>query len=966
MRALPVVILLALAPTGAPAQTARPAQPISEVRVEQEGRVVTDAAVLSLVETTVGEPLNELEVEETIRHLYTLGRYEDIQAVRESVADGLRLRYVLMPLHPVDNIDLRGPLGVDADDLRRVISERFGEAPPARRRGEIETALYAFYRERGFAKPQVASRIEETHDPDRATLVLDIAAGPRASVADVKLSQTDAGDPLTVAEAPVIRRDLPYDGAAVDRELRSWEQRMRGEGYYEASASHRPEFDPDGQSVYVFVNIRRGPRVVVEFTGDPIPGGDRDRLVPIREEASADEDLLEDSARAIEAYFQTRGYREARAAYTPRETPAELRIVFNVSRGPRHLVREVQVEGAAALPATEVDRLLAMKTGEPFVQARLAAAEQALRGTYQNAGFIGVKVESRVEVLPPAADGADREVVVRVIVAEGPRTDVRSIAIKGARAVGENELRPLLTLRTDAPFSAVAVVESRDRLELEYRNRGYETAAVGVETAFAENNTRADVVFTISEGVQSIVDDIIIVGNDRTSPDTIRRELEIASGSPLGFTALINTRSRLTELGLFRRIEIEPLPPTGDGRRDVVIRVQELDPRTFGWGGGIEGGFVPGETGTEDRFELAPRGFVEIGRRNLWGKNRSVNAFARVSIRRRNAAEDGAPLPAETGYGFNEYRLAGTFNEPRFLDSRAQLQVLGIIEQAIRTSFNFIRREVRAELDVPLSPRYRLLGRYSFQRTELFDEKFQTGDEEQVLIDRVFPQVRLSKFAGSFLRDTRDDPLDPDRGNFTSVDVDVAARAIGSEVGFVKSLVQSSWFQRLPGQRRVVFAVNGRFGLARGFAREVTRTDEDGQTIVERVDGLPASERFFAGGATSVRGFSLDRLGNEQTTGPTGFPTGGNGVVVLMNELRVNLFGNFDGIGFFDVGNVYPKASDLDLTNVRPAAGVGALYRSDRFGMVRLDLGFNLDRRELVPGTLERGTVWHVSLSQSF
>jgi hypothetical protein len=82
----------------------------------------------------------------------------------------------------------------------------------------------------------------------------------------------------------------------------------------------------------------------------------------------------------------------------------------------------------------------------------------------------------------------------------------------------------------------------------------------------------------------------------------------------------------------------------------------------------------------------------------------------------------------------------------------------------------------------------------------------------------------------------------------------------------------------------------------------------------------------------------------------TGFPTGGNSVVVLNSELRVNLFGAFQGIGFLDAGNVFPLASDLDFTDLRPAAGFGVAFRSARIGLVLVDLGFNLNPQEFVPG----------------
>jgi outer membrane translocation and assembly module TamA len=367
---------------------------------------------------------------------------------------------------------------------------------------------------------------------------------------------------------------------------------------------------------------------------------------------------------------------------------------------------------------------------------------------------------------------------------------------------------------------------------------------------------------------------------------------------------------------------------------------------------------------------------MEVGRRNLWGRNRSLNLFTRVSLRATDivVSRTGVPLAGDEpqrNLGFNEYRVVGTFREPRLFSSPADLLLTGIVEQAIRTTFNFSRRIARAESGWRLSPRLALTGRYSFERTKLFDEVL-TADQNPILIDRYFPQVRISKVAGSLIHDTRDDPLDATRGTFAIVDGDIAGRAIGSEVGFVQLFVQGSKYYRLPAARRLVLALSGRLGLARGFPREVPRVDTagnpvlgpDGTQIIDVVTDLPASERFFAGGDTSVRGFSLDRLGSEETISPTGFPLGGNSVVVVNSELRVDIAGALQGVGFLDAGNVFRRVGDLDMTDLRPAVGVGVRYQ--RFGTIRLDWGFNVDRREIVPGTLERGSVFHVSLGQAF
>ena len=104
---------------------------------------------------------------------------------------------------------------------------------------------------------------------------------------------------------------------------------------------------------------------------------------------------------------------------------------------------------------------------------------------------------------------------------------------------------------------------------------------------------------------------------------------------------------------------------------------------------------------------------------------------------------------------------------------------------------------------------------------------------------------------------------------------------------------------------------------------------------------------------------------SARTISATGFPTGGNGEIVLNAELRVAALKGITAVGFLDAGNIFPHASDLRLTDLRPAAGFGLHYRSP-VGPLRVELGFNLDPRELVPGHLERRTVLHVSLGQAF
>jgi outer membrane protein insertion porin family len=962
-------VLCLLVPASLTAQTA-PSLPIAQVVVEREGRVVTDPFILGLLETMPGEVVSMRDVRETVAHLIGLDAFEDVRVIQETTpSGGILIRYVLVPAHPIDRVAFEGPLGLDEGELRRVV-QTLGPTPRAAQAGGATELLKRTYRDYGYPQAEVTPRVEETHNPDRATLIFAVKTGPRALIQDLRIVHADGGDGVPLIETPDLRRGTPYDRAAVDRELQRWADRVRARGLYAARARHGVLFLPDG--AVVSVTLTQGPLIRVAFAGDPLDEGDRERLVPIRAEASADEDLLEDSGRAIETFLRTRGHRDARVDYDRVPGENEVVITFTIDQGPRYQVAAVRVAGNSSVPTAEIRQLVRVKEGDLFSEEAFAQGVASVRGAYRVRGFAGVGVMARQNVIAPERD-ADNERRVDLVleIAEGPRTMVRSVSFEGQMVLTEAALRSTAALPTGRPFSEVDVVTARDRMELEYRNRGYDQIVVQSNVALADNDTAADVRFTLSEGPQVIVDRVLIVGAVRTNPETIRRELLLRPGQPLGYADTVESRARLAALGLFRRVTIEEVAHGAEPRRDVLVRVEESPATTVGGGVGVEAAsrLLTDENGVaEEQFEIVPRGFFEVGRRNLWGKNRAANLFARVSVRDRDVGlnPDGTPTndPTANYYGFNEYRIVGTFREPRVFGSRTDVLVTGIQEQAIRSSFNFARREVRAEAGHRLTPVYSLSGRYSFDRTELFDERF-ISDESENLIDRLFPQVRLSILSSTLLRDTRDNLVDPAHGALMTATADFAMRAIGSEVGYVKTYFEAFSFTQLPATRRTVLALGARLGLANGFPRFVNTEGEDGLPVVSLVDDIPISKRFFAGGDTTVRGFSLDRLGDEKTISPQGFPTGGNGVLILNSEMRVGVAGPLQAVGFMDAGNVVARASELRLLELRATAGFGMRYQSP-VGPIRLDVGFKLDRRELSPGRMERLSVWHISMGQAF
>jgi translocation and assembly module TamA len=130
------------------------------------------------------------------------------------------------------------------------------------------------------------------------------------------------------------------------------------------------------------------------------------------------------------------------------------------------------------------------------------------------------------------------------------------------------------------------------------------------------------------------------------------------------------------------------------------------------------------------------------------------------------------------------------------------------------------------------------------------------------------------------------------------------------------------------------------------------------------VEDLPASERFFAGGDTTIRGFALDTVGAPNTISSTGFPRGGNAVLLMNGELRVPVWKDIGAVTFMDGGNVFDRVTEFDLGELRGSVGFGLRYRSP-IGAIRFDVGFKLDRR-VIGEELEPRRAFHFSLGQAF
>ena len=936
---------------------------VVSVRVEVEGRPASLPAIDALIQTHKDAPLRADELRSSIAQLYSAGHYDDISIVGHEVSGGVELVYRLVPRHEIDQIDFRGAdLGLDRDALKRGLMDQFNGVPPRARMETARIAVIHLLNDEGFGAPTVTVEAQPTHHPDRATMIFTITAGPRARVHGVSVEGASPFSKATIIKRTGTALGSPYRPVALASALDAIQDDLRTREYYEATATFVPTPVGEGRDVDLVLKVDAGPIVTVRAEGDSLPAGKIEDYAPIKQQKSDDEDVLGDASRRIEAALKQDGYWHARAPFRKDSSNGRTVITFTVSRGPRFLLNSLTPAGNVQFDAAAIALVLGLPLQAPFDEAKLDAGVATLKRQYISQGFADVQIPPPVvREVAGSVTATSGLVDVQITIVEGPQKHVAKVDVAQLPAEArfiESDLAGVLRVHQDDTFVESKVLADRVALLLLCQNRGYERCVVDPTVEFSGDKRLATVTYDLAKGPQTIVGQIAIVGNHRISESTIRNHITLRTGTPLGPSEIDSTRQSLGTLQQFRRVKIERAPhPSGETLADLIVTVEEMPATTVTFGGGVQEDrrLINGQ----DKIEFSPRGLFQIGRRNLFGKNRSVNLFSSLALHRSDTG---------SGFGFSEYHVTGTFADPGVLGWKADALVGVTFEQAIRTDFNFLRKGVNAQIFRRTAAGLNISGSYSLDTTKLFDTNIPSS--EQLLIDRVFPQVRLSTFSTTVVRDSRKNPVAPEGGSLLSVGGSLAARVMGSQVGFAKTFFEALGFHTLSARHHIVLAGAARLGLAWGFLRDVPVVDSngqpvigpDGQPLTQQIDDLPASERFFAGGATTVRGFLQDRLGVPSIVTSDGLSNGGNGLIILNGEVRMPVWKSVGVVGFVDTGNVFAKANQLDLAELRTSIGFGIRFKSP-VGPLRFDYGFKLGT---VLPTDHRRAEFHFSLGEAF
>ena len=829
------------------------------------------------VEVKVGEPLRPDVVRHVVELFYATGEYEDVIVEAEPGPAGLDVVFRPIPAPRLLSVIVEGTRVISPGDVARLARLRGREAlwPVRLERAAQDVALTLA--SRGYLEAQVTGSVRRA--PGGADAVFTVRTGPRAQVGAARVEGAGRLDDALRARirpepGDIFRRERAKAAAEAMRR-----QLVRA-GHWRAQVEVEESYDPASGRVALRFRAQPGPLTAVEFQGPRIGHGLRSTVEGLLRDGGLKADALEEAIDLIEKALQRQGYRDAAVTRHEETRGAREVVVYEVRPGAPAKVASVRID--ADVSDVEWPRL-ATAPGRPLRDADTGEDARRIARALEDAGH----ASARVDVVAPEGGG---EVPVVFRAQAGPRTLVASVRVDTSGPLpGDNPAREL-SVRVGLPYRIRDVARDRNALLGTYRDAGYAQAEVTPEATLSEDRRQADVVLHVTAGPRLSVDHVVVAGLERTEEEVVRREMTVREGGPLGQQQVIESQRRLGALGLFQRVSVAEIDPESSGQRTLLVSAEEAPLTTVAYGIGYS------------ENDLL-RGSLEVTRRNLFGMDRTLSAFARLS--------------------FRGSRFLTTFREPYFLGRRQEMFASGFREEGERPFFDFVRYGGLLQTARALSPRWSLIVRGGYQRVHVFNV-INPGQ-----VSREFGNYAVAGPSSSVVNDTRDDPLEPHRGRFLSADVEYSDKHFGGDT-FVKGFVQASGFERLTS--RLVLALNARLGLARTIGLE--------ESIF-----LPRAERFYAGGDYSLRGFSLDSV----------LPSGGNALVLGSAELRIDAGRYIAAAVFSDVGNVFPLVSDLDLRDLRYTAGVGLRYKS-ALGPLRVDWGYKLDRR---PGE----SAYHVHLT---
>lgn len=657
--------------------------------------------------------------------------------------------------------------------------------------------------------------------------------------------------------------------------------------------------DVDGQVDVIFKVVEISSIGDVNLVGnDKVLASDiRDKL-GLKRGATFHEHLLRESSETILELYREKGFFFAEVNIETEKTKENLVDVnIRIHEGEKVKIEKLRFAGNKSIPDKELKGQVQTqeKSWLSFIDESGIYKKDILKldmfrveGYYHDKGFM------RVRVLEPKIDinRSAKQIHITIPVEEGVQYHVGKVALKGDGTLTDEEILKVMKAREGDVYNASQVREDVLSVADLFSQRGYAYADVNPITHIDDAARKVDLEMSIEKGRKVYVGQISIAGNNVTRDNVIRREFRLKEGELFDSEKLKRSKQRINNLRFFEDVKVD----TRRGDNPELIDI---------------------ETTLTER----PTGSVTVGA----GFSSVENLVFTTSIAQDNLFGRGQHLAFTANLSSIRSDFNVNFTDPRMFDT----EILGGVDLFNQESdfFSFNRRSRGMGLRSGKSvSEWDWVGlNYRFENVKVTDVDPSAEDAFLKNETRV-----TSRIVPSYVRDTRDDFLNPSTGSRHVLRFELAGGILGGS-DFVKTSYEGTYYQPLLG--KLVGAVHAEFNWADAYSG----------------DNLPAFERFFMGGPNSLRGYTIRDIGPKDSTGD---PIGGNQSLLLNLELQYPFTNSFRGFLFYDRGNVYgggfntaTTESSFDLGAMRDSIGAGIRFISP-FGPLGFAYGVKLDKQE--------------------
>ena len=597
-----------------------------------------------------------------------------------------------------------------------------------------------------------------------------------------------------------------------------------------------------------------------------------------------------DVQRAVEKlrdFYEDEGYFEVQITPTVEKfADSDVKLIFNIVEGRQMTIEAIVFKGNTGLRDDQLKDAMETKERQYFI---LRGKVQRQRLDLDIDRIIGTYndngyIQSRVESHDVAVDRERARVTITIVVVEGPQFRVGDVKITGVTLLPEKEVERQNRLKTGDVFSVSRIRDTVTGINNLYSTIGRASADVNPRREQVPGQNQINLTFEVTEGPEVYVERINISGNVRSEDKILRRELPLHEGELYTLQAKERARQRLVNLGYFETVNVDTQP--GSDKTKIIVNVVVVERATglFSIGGGYSS--VDSLVGTID---LAQRNFLGRG----W----------EVAIRIRAGAVTQQGTISFTDPWLFDRPLSGGFD----------------IYKSIRDyqDYTYDTTGVNLRLSHPFAEYWRWHTGYRLSQDIVKNVK----DTAPPSLQEQKGTTITSAIGASLTRDSRDLIAAPSKGGQTVMTADFAG--LGGDAQFYKATFLQTYFQ--PIWFGHILGTRFEAGYGEGWGGK----------------DLPIFERFYLGGPNTIRAFKYRSVSPIDSGG---FKTGGTSYVLANEEYVIPLPFGLRIAFFFDVGNVYGFGTPFDLTDLRYGPGAGIRWQSP-FGPIRVDYGFNIDRR---------------------